>query len=191
MGQYLPDWHHWEDYRQVYFSKKETGACREMLPFELIWLNWLFESKVSEIVGSTNKISDLKMDADDIFFANLKYKNGILGNMIIDLISRKPLRTLRILGSNGVLEWEKYDSIIKLYETKSRNTKIIKVTEEYKEKGYVNGEEMYNSEIEAFLDAIKGKKLYPHTFSESHYLLKTLYALEESSRTGSLIKIKD
>ena len=28
MGQYLPDWHPWEDYRQVYFSKKDTGACR-------------------------------------------------------------------------------------------------------------------------------------------------------------------
>src|SRR3989344_367402 len=101
LGQYLPDWHPWEDYRQVYFSKKETSACREMLPFELIWLNWLMNSRVAEVSGSISKVSDLDMDADDIILANLKYENGILGNVIIDVISRKPFRTLRISGSEG------------------------------------------------------------------------------------------
>ena len=27
-GQYLPDWHPWEDYRTFYVSKRKTGACR-------------------------------------------------------------------------------------------------------------------------------------------------------------------
>ncbi|MEK9170618.1 MAG: Gfo/Idh/MocA family oxidoreductase, partial [Patescibacteria group bacterium] len=115
MGQYLPDWHPWEDYRQVYFSKKETGACREMLPFDLIWLNWLMDSQISGSSGFAAKISDLDMNAEDILLANLRYKSGILGNVMIDVISRKPFKTLRILGSAGSLEWERFDSVIKLY----------------------------------------------------------------------------
>src|SRR5882672_848704 len=34
-GQWLPDWHPWEDYRSFYVSKRATGACREIGPFEL------------------------------------------------------------------------------------------------------------------------------------------------------------
>lgn len=187
LGQYLPDWHPYEDYRQVYFSKKATGACREMLPFELIWLNWLMESKVAEVSGSIGKVSDLDMDADDIILANLKYENGIVGNVIIDVISRKPFRTLRVLGSEGVLEWERFDSIIKLYSAKSKITKIIKVPKGHPEKGYVNEEEMYNDEIKTFVKAIGGQEKYPHTFADSQQLLKTLFALEKSCRTGKKV----
>lgn len=181
MGQYLPDWHPWEDYRQVYFSKKETGACREMLPFELIWINWLMNSTVKNISGIITKVSDLDMDANDIALANLKYKNGILGNIIIDAISRKPFRTLRILATNGVLDWEGYDSTIKLYNAKSKDTGTILIPRGRPESDYINEEEMYNDEIKAFLDAVYGRAPYPFTFEENLENLKTLYKLEKSS----------
>lgn len=186
-GQYLPDWHPYEDYRKVYFSKKETGACREIFPFELIWLNWLFDSGVKEICGFNDKISDLKMSADDIILASLKYKNGILGSVIIDAISRKPYQTLRVSGSEGTLEWEGFDSAIKLYTAKSKKTEIIIVPKGHPETDYINEEEMYNDEIKTFLQAIDKKIKYPHTFVDSLHLLKTLYALEKSNRLGKRV----
>lgn len=189
MGQYLPDWHPWEDYRHVYFSKKETGACREMLPFELIWLNWLMGSRIAEISGTIDKVSDLDMNADDIILAKLKYENNIMGNVMIDVVSRRPFRTLRILGSDGVLEWERFDSVIKIYDAKLRKTKNIAVPKGRPEAGYVNEEEMYNEEVGEFLDAIEGKGKFPHTFADSRHLLKTLYALEKSSETGRVISL--
>ncbi len=182
MGQYLPDWHPWEDYRQVYFSKKETGACREMLPFELIWLNWLMKSKVADISGIMTKISDLDMNADDIILANLKYENGILGNVIIDVIARKPFRTLRVLGSEGVLDWERFDSVIRLYDARSKNTEIIPVPKGHPETGYVNEEEQYNDEIKAFLDAIYDRAPYPFTFEENLENLRMLHKLEKNRK---------
>lgn len=179
-GQYLPDWHPYEDYRRVYFSKKATGACREIFPFELIWLNWIFNSKVKEARGFVSKVSDLQMKADDIILAAVKYNNGILGTIIIDAIARQPYRTLRVLGSQGTLDWERFDSVIKLYQAKSKKSEIISVPKGHPEKGYVNEEEMYNDEIKEFLLAIKGKNKYPHTFADSRQLLNTLYALEKS-----------
>ena len=192
MALYLPDWHTHEDYRKVYFSKKETGACREMLPFELIWLNWIMNSKVAEISGYIKKVSDLRMDADDTILANIKYKNGILGNVMIDVISRKPFRTLRILCSDGVLEWERFEKVIKLYNDKTKTTKIIKIPKGRVQKGYEitgNEEQMYNDEIKTLLQAINGQAKYPHTFLDSQDVLKTLYALEKSYKTGKKIKV--
>lgn len=189
MGQYLPDWHPWEDYREVYFSKKETGACREMLPFELIWLNWLMGSSPESVSGIITKVSDLDMDADDIALASLKYKNGVLGNILIDVISRKPVRTLRILGTGGVLDWERFDHQIKIYDAGSKSTDVISVPKGNPEKGYINEEEMYNDEIKAFLDAVYGESKYPFSFKENHKNLKTLFALERASDSKTYQKI--
>ena len=180
MGQYLPDWHPWEDYRKVYFSKKNTSACREMVPFELIWLNWLMDSQVEDISGTITKVSNLDMEADDIALAILKYKNGIYGNIIIDVISRKPLRSLRVLGSNGVLEWERFEHTLRLYDATTETASIFQVPKGNPEAGYVNEEEMYNDEIKAFLDAIYGEAPYPHTFEENSLNLQALFHLIET-----------
>ena len=182
MGQYLPDWHPWEDYRNVYFSKKETGACREMFPFELTWLNWLVGNLVSEISGYSAKVSDLEMEAHDLIVSNIKYENNIFGNVMIDLVSRKPFRTLRILGTNGVLDWEWLENIIKIYDVSSKKTELIEVPSGNPATGYLAVEEMYNDEIKAFLYAVYRKADYPYSFKEDQMNLNTLYKLEKNFR---------
>ena len=48
-------------------------------------------------------------------------------------------------------------------------------------------ENMYEEEIKFFLDAISKKKKYPFTFKENHHYLKTMFALEKSSKSGKII----
>lgn len=176
MGQYLPDWHPWEDYRTVYFSKKETSACREMFAFELIWINSLIGSHVKDVRGTIAKLSDLDMSADDTVTAAVTYENNVRGTLLIDVISRKPFRTLRVLGSEGVLEWERFEYSINVYSATTKQTEILPVPKGNPEKGYVNEEEMYIDEIKAFLDAVYGKAPYPYSFEEN---LKNVVLLEK------------
>ena len=179
MGQYLPDWHPWEDYRTVYFSKKETSACREMFCFELIWLNYLIGSEVRELFGSIVKLSELDMDADDTVTAAVTYKNNVRGTVLIDVISRKPFRTLRILGSEGVLEWERFENAIKVFKVATKRTKVTCVPKGNPEKGYTNDEEMYIEEIKAFLDTINRRSSYPYSFKENFTNLRALRQLTD------------
>ncbi len=178
MGQYLPDWHPYEDYRDVYFSKKETNACREMFCFELIWINALIKSAIKEVSGTISKLSDLDMDADDTITAAITYENNVRGTILIDVISRKPFRTLRILGSEGVLEWERFDYTVKVFDAKTKETEVLTVPKGNPEKGYVNEEEMYIEEIKAFLTAIKDGAPYPYSFSENYEKLNALRKLQ-------------
>ena len=97
--------------------------------------------------------------------------------MLIDVISRKPARTIRILGSDGVLDWERFGHEIKLYDAKTKNTEIIPVPKDNPEKGYVNEEEMYNDEIKAFLNAIYGKAAYQFSFEENLSNLRALFRI--------------
>jgi predicted dehydrogenase len=138
----------------------------------------------------------LDMTADDHYSAILKFKNKISGNIIIDLLSKKPFRTLRIIGSEGVLDWEWQDNQIKLF----RGNKIdhsagydwqkIDLKRGKSEKGYITTEDMYEEEIDHFLKAIEGKERYPFTFRESLEHLEALFALEKSAKTKKQVSLK-
>lgn len=39
-GMYLPKWHPYESIHDFYVSKRETGAAREIIPFDLVYLSW-------------------------------------------------------------------------------------------------------------------------------------------------------
>ncbi|MGD0976829.1 MAG: Gfo/Idh/MocA family oxidoreductase [Minisyncoccia bacterium] len=189
MGQYLPDWHPWEDYRKVYFSKRPTGACREMFAFELGWLSYVLNLKVEKIAGFTEKLSGLDMNADDLYASIIRFQNNVIGNISIDILSRKPFRTLRVIGSNGVLEWEWQDSRIELFTAKDKKLQVIHLKKGHNEKHYITTEDMYEEEIGRFLTAIEGRSKYPFLFKENHRFLKALFALEKSSRTGKTVTV--
>jgi len=181
LGQYLPDWHPWEDYRQVYFSKKETGACREMFPYELKWLNMIVNSEVKLVKGIIRKISDLDMTADDFYSAIVEYKNKVIGNLVIDVISRTPKRTLRLIGTEGILEWEWLDDLIKVYSSKNKEWINIALTRGEQQDGYVATEDMYHEEIKDFLDTIRENKNFHYTFQDDLKVLKVLESLESNN----------
>lgn len=185
VGQYLPDWHPWEDYRKVFFSRKETGACRELFPFELCWLNSLMQSRPTEVSGFLNKVSPLDMDAEDILMAHLRYENGTVGTIFIDVISRKPIRNITFLGSEGTLEWRWQDWKILLYSSKTKMTEEISVQKEIPTKGYTaQSEKMHADEIHAFLEAVYKRAPYPYTFKEEKKNIEMLIKLIDAQKTA-------
>lgn len=178
VGQYLPTFHPWEDYRKIYISKKETGSCRTLFLFECVWLNSLVDSTIAAISGMVGKVSDLEMTADDFLSASIRYKNNVRGSLLIELLSRKPGRFLRLIGSEGVLEWDWLSSKIRIHDARGKTT-TISVPKGNPAKGYLAAEEMYDAEIKSFIDAIRGKAKYPFTFKEDLENLKMLRKLEK------------
>ncbi|MEK7644481.1 MAG: Gfo/Idh/MocA family oxidoreductase, partial [Patescibacteria group bacterium] len=174
LGQYLPDWHPYEDYRQIYFAKKDTGGAREMFPYELIWLMGIFQSQVARVIGARGKISDLEMTADDVYHSIIQFENGMVGNMMIDILNRNATRTLKIIGTEGTLDWNWLGKKIEIYDAKIKSTKIIDLTDGKKIGKYNTGEEAYESEMSDFLEAIEGKKKYPYSFEEDDKILSFL-----------------
>jgi len=173
LGQYLPDWHPYEDYRKVYFSQKGTGGCREMFPYELIWLSDIFKSSVKKVQGIRGKISDLEMTADDIYISTVQFENGVVGSMLIDILNRKAGRFLNIIGEDGTLEWDWLGKTISIF-TQGEEKKVIDLSPGKKIAKYNTGEESYEVEVADFIDAIVGNLTFPYAFKEDEYILNTL-----------------
>lgn len=179
-GQYLPDWHPWEDYRQFYVSQPETSVGREMVPFELQWLQWVLGEKIEEMQGFRAKCSDLELSIPDTYAVTVRGQS-IVGTVLVDVISRAPFRTLRILGSEGVVEWEWMKQTIRVYSSTTKKWKTITVKNGVKSKGYTTStEDMYQDEMGAFIKAIKGTKKYPYTFGEDQHTLTLLNQMESA-----------
>lgn len=187
MGQYLPDWHSWEDISEFYVGKKETAATKEMIPFELNWLTWIL-GDIIEISCMKGKISNLDVDIDDVYQVIFKYKNGVLGHILVDVVSRVPTRKLRIIGEEGTIEWDWNEDAVRLFDLNKKDWISFKEKEGLREEGYVAKEDMYIKEIENFLDAIKGNRNYIYSLEEDLKVLNLLKIAEISALEGKHIK---
>jgi predicted dehydrogenase len=183
-GQYLPDWHPWEDYRSFYVARKETGACREIVPFELTWLTWIL-GDIDCIACFKDKLTNLEVEIDDIYQILMKFKNGVLGHMLVDVISRTPYRVCKLISEEGVITWD-WGAGVKVYTAKDRDWKEYTEEQGTTVEGYTDKikEEPYIEEMRHFIEAIRGEIRYPYTLEEDKRILNILYAAEKSSERG-------
>ena len=78
-----------EDYRTAYFSRRETGGCREIVAFEMTLLVWLLGG-VTDVACFKDKVSSLEVDIDDVYQVLLRMSSGALGGMLVG--RRQPRR---------------------------------------------------------------------------------------------------
>ena len=78
-GQYLPDWHPWENVNDFYVSNRKTGGAREIVPFELTWIVDILGFPKA-IKGYYRKTTDLGCDIEDSYVCSIDYGN-ILGSL--------------------------------------------------------------------------------------------------------------
>ncbi len=187
MGQYLPDWHPWENIKSFYVGKRKTGACREMFCFETGWLTWLF-GKVGLISCVKGKFSNLEADIDDVYAMIYKFDSNIVGTFLLDVVSRVPYRTLKIFCEEGVIIWE-LDKV-SVYSAKDKKWKEYGDSETLGQKAYWVKDDMYVEEIRHFIAAIEGKEKYSYSLEEErdNYLL--LLNAERSSDKRIHVKSK-
>jgi predicted dehydrogenase len=183
IGQYLPDWHPWERIEDYYVSNPETGACREIVPFELTWLNDIFG--VAEPLACVRaKLTDMNASIDDVYHCLLTYPENVLANVTVEVISRpKATRELRVLGSEGEVVFSGEERCVRYANTSTRDWVRFEFGAGTVEKSYINPEEPYIAELTDFIGAVsKGdRSLYPNTLLDDYRILQTLYRLEALS----------
>lgn len=180
-GQYLPDWHPWEKIENFYVSSRDTGGCREIVTFELTWLNDIFgDSRALACVK--RKLTNINANIDDIYHCILEYPNNMIGNLTVEVISQpKAVRDIRIIGEKGEIVYNSDSNSIKYINTQMEDWEIVSFEDGTIEKDYINPEEPYINEIKTFIEAInaKDRKQFPNTLEKDYKILNTLYALED------------
>jgi predicted dehydrogenase len=184
-GQYLPDWHPWENIKDFYVSKKSTGGCREIVPFELNWIIDIFGYPKKVINSYKNKISKIDANIDDIYNFSLLHQKNLLSQITIEVLSRpKATRNLTVVGEKGKIIFNQDENIFKAHMVKKNIDFSIKKLKT--EKNYTYPEQPYVNEMNDFINAIKSKnkKPFPTNFKDDLKLLKLLKKIEQKTKTS-------
>lgn len=184
IGQYLPDWHPWERIEDYYVSNRATGGCREIIPFELTWLNDVFGDP-RPLACVRRKLTDMNADIDDVYHCVLAYPDDLLANITVEVISRPvATREMRVLGSEGILVLSSDEQCVRYRNLKSGQDWVrFPLAAGNVQAGYINPEEPYIAEMRDFVAAAStaDPARFPNTLEADAGILRTLYQLEALS----------
>lgn len=179
VGQYLPDWHPWDNLNDFFISNKKTNGCRELLAIELPWIQNTF-GKIKTIHVVKAKLTDLKLDFPDTYFIQMEHSNGNIGSLTVDVVSRQAVRRLEIFNEDLYIRWEGTPDSLYEKDISANELKQISAGEYIHENEYSESinEYAYMKEIEEFFDVIRGKEpLY--SFEKDKETLRIIDKIEE------------
>lgn len=104
-GEYLPDWHPWEDYRRSYAARADLGGgVLRALSHPFDYLRWLLgEAEVSW--GRAVRSGELEIDVEDVADVSLAFSSGALGTVHLNYLQKPPSHFVEITGLHGTAVW--------------------------------------------------------------------------------------
>ena len=115
-GEYLPQWHPWEDYRASYAAREDLGGgVIRTLTHPLDYLRYLI-GEVEALWSFNGHISALALDVEDVAEIGLKFSNGAIGGVHLNYFQRPPVHRLEIVGTHGTLRWDNADGILHFHQ---------------------------------------------------------------------------
>lgn len=186
-GEFLPDWHPYEDYRRSHAARRELGGgSLRIQTHELDYALWFFgmPSKVFAVGGH---LSSLDVDVEDsvsILMACKDRDQVVPVHIHLDYLQRPPQRVCEIVGDLGKLRHDYYTNQVEMHDLKSRASHVIRFD------GF-DRNQMYMDELRHFLSCLSGEEQPLETLSKDIRILKIALAAERSLQTGEAIAIND
>lgn len=184
IGQYLPDWHPWEDYRSFFVADARTGACREILAIELPWLRTAF-GEVERVHVVRRKMSRLELPYDDSLFVTLEHEGGTVGSLQVDVVCRRAVRGFELVSEDGYVTWDGSPNGLSRLDLATGEMEAVGLYgsgAEHRD-GYAAFvvEDAYYNEIAAFFDAVATGHRSAYGYAEDAATLELIDRIEGSS----------
>ena len=167
VGQYLRDWHPWEDIRDFFVSNPRTSGCKELLAIQIPCLNWLF-GEIDLARSEKSTLGNLGMEIEDYYHVSVQHKTNVRGSFVVDVLACPRINSMKIFGNKGTIVWDGAHTI-RHWTTPNQGWEQIEIQGEItRAEGYNEFiyEEPYIRELEDFIDAIRTNKKPAYDFSE-------------------------
>ena len=179
VGQYLPDWHPWENYKDFFVGDERTNGCREILAIELPWMLQTF-GDILECHVMSGKLTSLDLKCNDSYSIILKHKNGSQGVLAVDVVCREAVRKLEIYNEELYITWNGKPDTLYQKDIASKELVPLSSDEYLCEEGYSQfvNEYAYINELQYFFDSLdKFKEKGSAAVKDSYGFLQDKYTL--------------
>ncbi|MFZ5856361.1 MAG: Gfo/Idh/MocA family protein [Chloroflexota bacterium] len=193
-GEYVPQWHPWEDYRQSYAARADLGGgVIRTLTHPLDYLRYLI-GEVDSLWSFNGHVSSLDMDVEDVAEIGLKFADGAIGGVHLNYVQRPPVHRLEIVGTDGTLRWDNADGILHFYKmpaafgTFSDNPPAPVVETFAPPEGFERNQ-LFVAQTRHFIESAAGKAEPICRLEDGILALRLALAAHESQREGRVVKV--
>jgi predicted dehydrogenase len=183
-GEYLPDWHPWEDYRTSYSAQAGLGGgviltlCH---PFD--YLRWLV-GEVEDLWAFSGKLGDLDLTVEDTAEIGMRFNNGAFGSIQLSYNQKPTTHTLEMIGTGGSIRWDNATGITSWYPSEKCEWQRTELPDGYERN------ELFRSEMEHFIKVIRGDEQPVCTLDDGIAALELASAAKQSAQFGQLVEIR-
>ena len=184
IGQYLPDWHPYENYQKGYYARKDLGGGVTLTMIHEIDMALSFLGQADAVSCFLNQYKQFKIEVDSISDIMIRHKSGTVSQIHLDYVQQNTNRCGILSFEHG---WIKYDLINQeiIYCTAEMD-KPEKVLEDFKSDSNIS----YLSEMKSFLDYTEqGLLRHDHDVWSSINSQKVANAALASSYNNQIIKV--
>jgi len=190
-GEYLPQWHPWEDYRQSYAARAELGGgVIRTLTHPLDYLRYLV-AEVDALWSFNGHVSDLQLDVEDVAEIGLKFSNGAIGGVHLNYVQRPPVHRLEIVGTDGTLRWDNADGVLYFHQMPApfgsfSDKPPAPVIQTFSPPDGFERNQLFVAQMRHFLEIARGEKAPLCTLGDGIRALELALAARNSNPLGIL-----
>ncbi len=180
IGQYLPDWHPWENYKDFFIGKKESSGCREIYAIQLPWIIDTF-GEVENMTKVSQRSTNLEIDYDDSYITTFEHKNGSKGVFVVDVVSRVATTYLEIISENLHITWDGSNDGLRIYNAAEKKVETFTAYEnlEHNDNYAANiVENSYLDEIKDFISYVQNDTEPKWSIQKDYYVLDLIDKIE-------------
>lgn len=173
-------------YQKTWFAKKERAGGGHLIWLGIHWLDlamYFTGSRISQVNGFIANVGKQPMNVEDSATAALRFDNGTLGTMTSGYYVDKGYHSLlKIWGSDGWLELRKHGSQIPLEWYSNKEGKVHRYAGPMEPTGY-------EPFVRHIVRASAGYDPFILDVDDSHYVLKTVFAIYRAAETGTTQRV--
>ncbi len=184
VGQYLPDWRPWQDYRLGMSAQTATGGGVILdLIHELDYVTWL-AGPVNQVACFAGNPSSLQLETEAVAAINLQFESGAIGAVQLDYIQRTPTRTCRIICENGSIFWDYFNTKLSWYLVETGEWQTLDFSS-------FDRNDRFVMEMQHFLDYLADKVEPKVDLPAGAAVLRLALAAKESAATQRIVNLAE
>ena len=185
VGEYLPGWHTYEDYRQMYASRSDLGGGVILSQIhELDYVYWLF-GMPTRVFALGGHLTRLEVDVEDT--ASLLLECSVDGRSIPvhvhqDFIQRPATRTCAVIGDAGKILVDLRQLTVTVFDAEGN------IAESSSNPGFERNQ-LFLEEMRHFLACVEGDETPRVSIRDGARSLMIALAAKQSIETGQVVDL--
>jgi predicted dehydrogenase len=186
VGEYLPGWHSYEDYRGTYGSRKDLGGGAILSQIhEIDYLLCMF-GLPNRIFALGGHLSSLEIDVEDTVEILMDYSNEghpMPVSLHLDYLQRPPTRTCQVIGDKGKIQVDLRALSVTVSDSQGQQVESTSYQD-------FQRNQLFLGELKDFLAGMHGKPTRLVDLREGTRSLRMALAAKESLASGKVVDLE-